>query len=72
MKYTEEMKFELVKRYYDGGSVAAICAEQGIPSSTFYSWIKQYKVTYTYSGVCLNGAEFVKMKNKVERLEKKY
>ena len=70
MKYTEEMKFKLVKRYYDGESVAAICAEQKIPSSTFYSWIKPYKVTYTDSGICVSGAEFVKIKNRVERLEK--
>lgn len=59
-----------MRRYYDGETVAAICAEQKIPSSTFYSWIKPYKVTHTDSGVCVSSAEFVKMKNRVERLEK--
>lgn len=69
MKYSENEKYELVKRYYDGEAVADICAENGIAKSTFYSWIKPYKTDYTELGVCVSGAEFVKMKNKVERLE---
>ena len=69
MKYSEKEKYALVKRYYDGEAVADVCAERGISKSTFYSWIKPYKTDYTDSGVCVSGAEFIKMRNKVERLE---
>lgn len=70
MKYSEKEKYELFKRYYDGESAADICAEKGIAKSTFYSWLKPYKTTSTDTGTIVSGAEFVKMKNKVERLEK--
>lgn len=70
MRKTDEEKYALVKRYYDGEPVAFICSEQGLAKSTFYSWLKPYKTTSTESGVIVSGAEFIKMKNKVDRLEK--
>lgn len=70
MRYSEKEKYELVKRYYDGESVADICAEKEIAKSTFYSWLKPYKTTSTDTGTIVSGAEFVKMKNKVDRLKK--
>lgn len=36
-------KQKLVSRYFDGESVASICADTGIPKSTLYAWIKQYQ-----------------------------
>lgn len=70
MRKADEEKYALVKRYYDGEPVALICSEQGLAKSTFYSWLKPYKTTSTESGVIVSGAEFIKMKNKMERLEK--
>lgn len=69
MRKTDEEKYALIKRYYNGEPAAFICAEQGIAKSTFYSWLKPYKTTSTESGVVVSGAEFVKMKNRVECLE---
>ena len=70
MRYSENEKYELVKRYYDGETASDICAEKGIAKSTFYSWLKPYKTDHTDSGIGVSAAEFVKMRNRVEKLEK--
>lgn len=69
MRKTDEEKYALVNRYYDGEPAAFICAEQGIAKITFYFWLKLYKTTATESGVIVSGVEFVKIKNNVELLE---
>lgn len=69
MKYNQEEKIKLVTRYHEGESVTSICHQSNIPRSTFYSWIKSYKNKVTNSGHNINSAEFIKMKNKIERLE---
>ena len=68
MKYTQETKYALVARYYNGESASDICMKEQIPTSTFYSWLKPYKTSCTDSGLCVSGAEFAKMKKKVKRL----
>lgn len=43
-RYNEENKKEFVQRYLKGERVIDICATYGIPKSTLYNWIKQYRV----------------------------
>lgn len=43
MKLTTGEKKVLTQRYYHGEAVSAILADTGIPRSTLYHWIKQYK-----------------------------
>ena len=41
-KYSEIDKENLIKRYLSGESAATIVEENGVPRSTFYSWVKKY------------------------------
>ncbi len=70
MVNTEE-KAALVRRYQTGESVAEICASSGVPRSTFYTWIKPYTVSTTASGYAVSQQEFIKMKQKLHKLEQK-
>ena len=54
-----------------GESVAEICTDTGVPRSTFYTWIKPYTVTMTDSGHALSQQAFIKMKQKLQKLEQK-
>ena len=47
MRISIEEKHSLVARYQAGESVSDICADSGVPKSTFYTWIKPYTVTLT-------------------------
>ncbi len=69
MKYNQEEKIKLVTKYNNGESGIDICNQANIPRSTFYFLIKSYKNKVTSSDHNINSAEFIKMKNKVERLE---
>ena len=40
MRISTEAKQSLVARYRAGESVVEICADSGVPRSTFYTWIK--------------------------------
>ena len=61
----------MVARYRNGESATDICTEIGIARSTFYTWLKPYKTTYTDAGYAVNAAEFIKMKQRLEKLEQK-
>ena len=69
MRISTEAKQSLVARYQAGESVADICADTGVPRSTFYTWIKPYTVTMTDSGHAVSQQAFIKMKQKLQKLE---
>ena len=69
MRSSIEEKQTLVARYRAGESVADICADTGVPRSTFYTWIKPYTVTMTDSGHVVSQQAFIKMKQKLQKLE---
>ena len=71
MFYNTDAKESLVARYHAGESVAAICADTGVPRSTFYTWTKPYMVTATNSGHAVSQQEFIKLKQKLRKLEEK-
>ncbi len=71
MRISTEEKQALVFRYYAGESVAEICADAGIARSTFYTWIKPYMTTTTDSGHVVSQQEFIKMKQRIQKLEQK-
>ena len=67
MKYDDVLKKILVAQYYNGGSAADICLKNNISKSTFYIWLKPYKITCTKSGYEVNASEFVKVKQQIEK-----
>ena len=69
MRISTEAKQSLVARYRAGESVVEICADSGVPRSTFYTWIKPYTVTMTDSGHVVSQQAFIKMKQKLQKLE---
>lgn len=71
MRLSTEEKQLLVSRYYAGESVAGICADAGVARSTFYTWIKPYMTTTTDSGHVVSQQEFIKMKQRIQKLEQK-
>lgn len=71
MRRSTEEKQSLVARYQAGESVAGICADTGIARSTFYTWIKPYTTTTTDSGHVVSQQEFIKMKQRIQKLEQK-
>lgn len=71
MRISIEEKRSLVARYRTGESVAEICADTGVPRSTFYTWIRPYTITMTDSGHAVSQQEFIKMKQKLQKLEQK-
>ena len=66
MRISIEEKHSLVARYQAGESVSDICADSGVPKSTFYTWIKPYTVTMTDSGHAVSQQAFIKMKQKLQ------
>ena len=58
MRISTEAKQSLVARYRAGESVVEICADSGVPRSTFYTWIKPYTVTTTDSGHAVSQQAF--------------
>ena len=71
MRFSDEQKQELVTLYYNGESVADICLQNGVPRSTFYTWLKPYQTQVTPSGHIVSTNEFIKMKQRLEKLEQK-
>lgn len=71
MRRSTEEKQLLVTRYQTGESVAEICADTGIARSTFYTWIKPFAVTETNSGCTVSQQEFNRMRQKIQKLERK-
>ncbi|MDD4565335.1 MAG: IS3 family transposase [Eubacteriales bacterium] len=71
MRFSDIQKKELVALYYGGGTVSDICLQSGVPRSTFYTWLKPYQTEVTPSGNIVSANEFVKMKQRLEKLEQK-
>lgn len=71
MRFSDEQKQELVSRYHGGESASDICLQNGVPRSTFYTWLKPYQTEITPSGYIVSTNEFVKMKQRLEKLEQK-
>ena len=71
MYLSAEEKQALVSRYHAGESVAEICADTGVARSTFYTWIRPYTTTITDSGHVVSQQEFIKMKQRIRKLEQK-
>ena len=71
MRLSDEQKKELVARYHGGESVSDICLQNGVPRSTFYTWLKPYQIEVTPSGHISSANEFIKMKQRLEKLEQK-
>lgn len=71
MRLSIEEKQALVARYQAGESVAEICADTGVARSTFYTWIKPYTTTTADSGHVVSQQEFIKMKQRIQKLEQK-
>lgn len=71
MRLSTEEKQSLVARYHTGESVTEICADTGVARSTFYTWIKPYTTTTTDSGCVVSQQEFIKMKQRIQKLEQK-
>lgn len=71
MRWSTKEKQSLVARYQAGESVAEICTDTGIARSTFYTWIKPYTTTTTDSGYVVSQQEFIKMKQRIQKLEQK-
>ncbi len=67
--YSEEQKYELVKRYNEGEPASAICLQSGVPRSTFYTWTKSHKVVGTALGYDVSAVNFVRQKKRIDRLE---
>lgn len=42
-KYDEEFIKSAVDQYNNGQSVALLCADNGVPRSTIYAWVKQHQ-----------------------------
>lgn len=71
MRLGAEEKQSLAARYHAGESAAEICADTGIARSTFYTWIKPFTATISNSGYAVSQQEFIKMKQKIQKLEQK-
>lgn len=71
MRLNAEEKQSLVSRYHAGESVAEICTDTGVARSTFYTWIKSYTITTPESGYVASQQEFIKMKQRIQKLEQK-
>lgn len=71
MRWSTKEQQSLVARYQAGESVAEICADTGIARSTFYTWIKPYTTTTTDSGYVVSQQGFIKMKQRIQKLEQK-
>lgn len=71
MTYTLEERQAIIDRYISNGEgYLQIHADTGIPKSTFYTWIKQYKDEQEGTKKrTVNYRNFVLLENKVERLQ---
>ena len=67
MKISEKQKTELVSRYQSGESAKVICQENKIAKSTFYDWLKKYKITILPCGAETSAQEFMKLKSHAEK-----
>jgi transposase-like protein len=59
MRFSMNKRQELVALYYGGESVSDICLQNGIPGSTFYTWLKPYQTEVAPSGHIVSANEFI-------------
>jgi len=69
MKYTSELRTQLVARFLDGESMSAISAETGIPKSTLYSWVQPHIPTKSHLDRSPTIRQYNTLKSHAEKLE---
>ena len=68
--YTQEEKQAIIGRYMSGEPSGNILAETGIPKSTFYGWLREYREKQEADKrKTVNIRNFHLPENKVARLE---
>ena len=72
-KFSDCEKSEIVKKYWNGQSVAELCRQYGVPRSTLYSWLKRYR-QLNASSKCLHSSftqkDYTDLKRHTDKLEK--
>ena len=71
MRISTEAKQSLIARYQAGESVTDICADTGVPRSTFYTWLKPLHCDYNRLRSCCQPAGVIKMKQKTPKVRTK-
>lgn len=70
MQYTLSTKQSLITRFHNGESVAALCAETGIPRSTLYSWINSGDILASDTETPVTMRDYIRLEQRVQKLEK--
>ena len=68
MTYTEEIKFQTIARYKSKESILSISNETGIPRSTIYRWINDYKAKNSINKT-VKSKEIKELERKVEKFQ---
>jgi len=68
-KYSEEFKQSTVNLYRKGKASGEIMKEYGISSSTFYKWVKKYKVVQISETESMTMEEIKGMQKRLAQLE---
>lgn len=69
MKYTVEIKTQLVTRFLDGESMSALSSETGIPKSTLYSWVQLHIPTKSHLDRSPTIHQYNTLKSHAKKLE---
>lgn len=70
MKLSKEEKCQSVQRYLNGGPATDICMEAGIYKSTFYDWIRPYKLADSDAESAVSASESAKMEQYITTNER--
>jgi len=68
-KYSNEIIRNIICEYSRGKAVALLCAERGIPRSTIYFWIKQYRKLKSDNDIEISYQDYHNLKRKNDKLE---
>lgn len=68
MTYTEEVKSQIITRYKNKEPIISISSETGIPRSTIYRWVNDYKVKNSIPRSA-KSKEIKELERKVEKLQ---
>lgn len=71
-QYSEDLKREIVKMYSSGESVSIIVAKHGIPRSTVYYWLNQYKVINTIKVKSVTAKDYYLLEKKYKKIRTDY
>jgi len=69
MRLSSKEKKQLATRCHTGESATEIRADAGIARSTFYTWIRTYTATAVNSEHAASWQEFIKLKQRIPKLE---